>query len=107
MTESKDILLLVLALCALILTGFLAWFLFELIQIFRQVNGTIREIHAVAENVKEKLSSFDRLLEKLHEKIGSGAATLGLIAAAVKDVTAFLKRKRPTKKRDAAAREDE
>lgn len=101
MTESKDILFLVLALCAVVLTGFTAWFLYTLIQIFRQVNGTMREIHAVAENVREKLTRFDGLLERLHEKIGSGAATLGLIATAIKDVTSFLKRRRAGKKRGA------
>lgn len=99
MLESKDILFYVLAFCALVLTGFFAWFLYYLVQIFRRFNDTVQALHDLVTGVKEKLDRLDELLRTLQDKLSSSATYLALLAKAGKDLFEHFKQKRSSRRK--------
>ncbi len=82
-SNSQDILFLALALCAVWLTAFLAWFLYYAIMSVRQLYQAIRQ-------VKSKIEAVDEIITMVREKISASTSYLTLIVAGVKKVTELL-----------------
>lgn len=92
---SRDILNMVLAVCAILLTVFLVWAVYYLGKIFRDASR-------VASSVRLKLELVDKILNLVKDKMEKGASHLGLIAdSAIKLVGYFIERQteRPRKGR--------
>lgn len=77
--ESRDILFLTLAVCAAVLTGFVAWFLFYLVKIFRTVTSTV-------EDFRDRLRTIDEILQTIREKLTSTHLQLTAVAAGLKEL---------------------
>ncbi len=77
--SSKDLLFVVLAFCVLWLTVFLSWLLYYIIAIVRDTESLIRQVRGAVEKV-------DSLAHAVHEKMERSAASLTLIAQAVKEL---------------------
>ena len=76
---SKDLLYVVLAFCVLWLTVFLSWLLYYVIAIVRDAEALVRQVRGAVEKV-------DQLAHALHDKMERSAASLTLIAQAVKEM---------------------
>ena len=76
---SKDLLFVVLAFCALWLTVFILWLLYYVIAI-------VRDAEALVHQVKGAVGKVDALAHAAHEKMERSAASLTLIAQAVKEL---------------------
>ncbi len=76
---SKDLLFVVLAFCALWLTVFALWLMYYVIAIVRDAEALIRQI-------KGAVGKVDALAHVAHEKMERSAASLTLIAQAVKEL---------------------
>ncbi len=73
---TQDVLFSVLALCAAVLTAFLAWFLYYLIAIVRDLRETSKLLH-------EKVSEVSAILDSIREKIGDTVSTLSILTQVV------------------------
>lgn len=76
---SKDLLFVVLAFCVLWLTVFLSWLLYYVIAIVRDAESLVKQMKHAVEKV-------DSLAHAVHEKMERSAASMTLIATAVKDL---------------------
>ncbi|MBI4457429.1 hypothetical protein HY633_00510 [Candidatus Uhrbacteria bacterium] len=92
LTTSEDLLFVVLAFCALWLTVFLSWFLYYLIAISRDVETLLRQGRKAVETV-------DHLTHAVYEKFEHSAASLTLIAQAVKELVIWVMQERNKKVR--------
>ncbi len=70
--SSRDILFIALALSALIITGFLAWFLYYLIAIVRDLRQTTKLLH-------QKINEVGAILESIKERISESVSVLSLL----------------------------
>ncbi len=85
MFESKDILFIILAFCALWFTAFLCWFVYQAIMLIKGVNSLLKEVKFSFERVEQALNG-------IKAKFENGAGHLGNMAETLKD--AVLPRKR-------------
>lgn len=76
---ARDILFLVLATCAVVLTAFVAWFLFYLVAIVRDLRSATRAVH-------EKVDQVGSILEAIKERIGDSASAIALLTQVVTKV---------------------
>ena len=76
---SKDLLFIVLAFCVLWLTIFLSWLLYYIIAIMRDAEHLMRA-------VKSAVLKVDELAHTVREKFDHSAASLTLMAQAVKEL---------------------
>lgn len=76
---SKDLLFVVLAFCVLWITVFLLWLMYYVIAILRDAESLVRQI-------KGAVSKIDSLTHVVHEKMERSAASLSLVAQAVKEL---------------------
>jgi len=74
--NTQDILFIVLAVSAAVLTGFLAWFLYYLIAIVRDLRRTATIIH-------DKVTELGEILDSIRVKIGDTVSTLSLLTQVV------------------------
>lgn len=74
--SSRDILFIALALSALTITGFLAWFLYYLVAIVRDLRQTTKLLH-------EKVSEVGTILESIKERISESVSVLSLLTNAI------------------------
>ncbi len=91
---SQDILFLALALCALWLTAFIAWFLYYAIMSIKQVYEAIAQI-------KHKIDAVDEIITMLRDKISASTSYLTLIVAGVRKVVDLLGSDTKEKKKKA------
>jgi len=89
-TTSKDLLFVVLAFCALWLTVFLSWLLYYVIAILRDTESLMRSVRHVVDKV-------DELTHVVHDKFERSAASLTLVAQAVKELIVWGIRERANK----------
>lgn len=82
-SNSQDVLFLVLAFCALWLTAFLVWLLYYAVMTFKQS-------YQVARQIKEKVQAVDEIITMIKEKISFTTSYLSLIVAGVKKVIDLL-----------------
>lgn len=76
---SKDLLFVVLAFCVLWLTVFLSWLLYYVIAIVRDMESLMRKVSGAVEKV-------DYLARVAQEKMERSAASLSVVAQAVKEI---------------------
>lgn len=76
---SKDLLFVVLAFCVLWLTVFISWLLYYVIAIVRDAESLVRQVRGA-------VTKIDQLAGVVHEKMERSAASLTLIAQAVKEL---------------------
>ena len=86
---SKDLLFIILALCALLFTGFICVLLYQFISI-------VNNIHGLAKGIKQKLDLIDEVLTTLKDKIKSSASYIGLLANAIEKIVEHIQNKRST-----------
>ncbi len=79
---SKDLLYVVLAFCILWLTVFLSWLLYYVIAIVRDTEAVIKQMKGAVEKV-------DHLAHAVHDKFERSAASMTLVAQAVKDLVVW------------------
>lgn len=89
--DASNILFLALAACAVALTVFVAWFLYELVRILRGVARTV-------EAIEEKLKAVDALIELAKDKLHSATSALTALTAVVTSALRFVQNKRQRKK---------
>jgi len=82
--DSKDLLYLVIAFCALWLTIFLAWFIYYLAMIMRQVLKIIQE-------TREKIAKINTVIKEFKEKMEHSASYLAVISEGVKKIGDIVK----------------
>ena len=89
---SQDLLFIILAFCALLLTVLMSFALFYVVMILRNANKMITEF-------RKKLERMDEIIDFLKDKLGEGFATFAVLAKGVlKIVEIFRETKRKRKK---------
>lgn len=71
MIEAKDILLVVIAFCALWFTAFLCWFIWQIVSILRNVNQTMADAREAIHKIESSISSLVEKAEKLTPSMGT------------------------------------
>jgi len=74
-----NILLIVLTVCIAVLTGFIAWFLYYLVAIVRDLRQTSRVLH-------EKVEQLGTILDAIRERISDSVSTLSILTQVVSKV---------------------
>jgi hypothetical protein len=88
MFESKDILFIVLAFCALWFTAFICWLIWQIAMILRNVNETMADAREKIGRIEEALSSIKNRFEK-------ATSGFGIVAEGAKRVVEYaLEKKR-------------
>lgn len=88
---SKDLLLIVLAFCALWLTIFISWTFYYIAQILRQANNLIRDF-------RNSLSLIDKVLQTIKDKLESSSSHIAFIAEGAREVIRYLQEKKVKKR---------
>ncbi|MFH1233334.1 MAG: hypothetical protein V1649_01630 [Patescibacteria group bacterium] len=84
LNNSKDLLNIVLAFCALWLTIFIAWFIYYLAMIMRQLFQVVKE-------TRQKINKINDVIKAFKEKIDHSASYLMLISEGVKKLVEVIK----------------
>ena len=90
--SSKDLLYVVISFCVLWLTIFIAWSIYYLAMIMRQVYQIIKEM-------RERINKVDEIIKLLKDKIEHSASYLVLISDGVKKLVEIVKEKGGSKKK--------
>lgn len=100
--ESRDILFITLAVCAAVVTGFFAWFMFYLVKIFRTVTATV-------DDFRDRLRTIDEILQTIKDKLTSTHLQLTTLATGLKELLGWfmLRRQRRRPNTRASANADE
>lgn len=93
---SRDILFYTLAICAAILTGFVAWFFFYVVKIFKTVAKTV-------EDFRDRLATIDDILQAIKEKLTSTHLQLTALSAGLKEVLGFFAARRAKRRSSTRA----
>ncbi len=91
-SNSQDILFLVLAFCALWLTAFLVWFLYYGVM-------SVRQIYQAISQIKARIEAIDEVISLVREKLSGGFSYLSLIVAGVRKMVDLLGSNDETKKK--------
>jgi len=94
--DSRDLLYVVLAFCALWLTIFLAWFIYYLAMMLRQ-------FYLVVKSMRERIDKIDEVIKAVKEKVEQGASVLHLISEGVHKI-ADLAKERSKSRRSSKAK---
>lgn len=84
---STDLLLIVLAFCALWLTVFISWVIYYFAQILRQANQLITDF-------RERLSLIDTVLKTIKEKLESSSSHLAFLVEGVRELLKYLQERK-------------
>lgn len=90
--DSKDLLYIVLAFCALWLTIFLAWFIYYLAMILRQFYLMVR-------NMRARIDKLDKAIKEFKSKLENGAACANLIGEGLKRAMEIIRKHQEKKRR--------
>lgn len=96
---SRDILFYTLAVCVAVVTFFLAWFSLSIIRILRGVTSVIEE-------VRGRIERIGSAIEGLTERVTHSAASLSTVAGGVRELLAYLGRRRAGRPRSKSAPAD-
>jgi hypothetical protein len=102
---SKDLLFIVLAICAIFFTTFACWLLYYFIAI-------VKDVYQLTNGIKKKIDLLDDILKTLKEKISSTASYVGLIFNSVEKIVDYFQKKktegdRPPSKKSAKVKMEE
>ena len=84
---SKDILLLVLAFCALWFTAFVCWALYYVITILRDASNAVSEI-------RDRIAAIDAAVKAVREKVETSLGSFGIVAAGMKMLGGYLAKRK-------------
>ena len=90
--NSKDLLFITLALCALLFTAFSCWLLYYFIAI-------IRNAYVITKSIKEKMKMIDEILSNVKDSVKNTANYIGLAVNAVDKVVDIVQKKKTTRKK--------
>lgn len=108
---SQDVLFLALAAEGLLITVFLCWALYYLIQ-------NLRDVHVVTRDIRERVEKFSEVIDLIRDKLQVGGAVFSLAARGIKDLAEYAKgwnenavkksarKKKEETKKEAAADEE-
>lgn len=82
--ESMDILWLALAVSAIILTFFISWSLYYVVQLLKQTLESLKELQCQIDHLNQVLNTAESVLSSFRERFASTGAALGTIASAIK-----------------------
>lgn len=89
MLEAKDILLIVLAFCALWFTAFVCWLIYQVARILRNVNDVVEDVHETLGKMERALAGIrghaDRAMMGLMTTINGGAKIVDLLSRKKKE----------------------
>jgi hypothetical protein len=94
---SREILLIVLAFCAAILTFFICWALYYIVMMLKRAREVTDEVSDVVRLVKEKIERLGSLLDAVEEKLKNTAGYLPLVLKGVTDLVDYFKRRHEDK----------
>jgi methyl-accepting chemotaxis protein len=97
---SRDVLFYTLAVCAAVVTFFIAWFSLSVIRILRGVTSVIEE-------VRSRIERVGAAIEDLTERVTHSTASLSAVAAGVKELLGFLGRRRAKNAKSKSSSADE
>lgn len=98
--SSKDVLFLTLSAAIVVLTFFVSWALYLMIQMLRDISWTTKSVRAQV----EKLGS---MLDLLKEKIATSTSYLGIIAEGARQLLKFWRDRQTRKPKKGRAAEEE
>ncbi|MBI4599237.1 hypothetical protein HY734_03525 [Candidatus Uhrbacteria bacterium] len=94
MFESKDILFIVLAFCALWFTAFVCWLIWQIAMILKNVNETMAD-------AREKIGRIEEALTSIKGRFEKATSGIGILAEGVKRVVEYaVEKKRDHKSGD-------
>ena len=93
---SKDLLFIVLALCASAVTIFLCWTLYYCIT-------TVKHAHDIVRGAKKRVDYILAFIDKTKEKAGNTATTVTAVSKAVIETLDYIKTKKAAKKNKKSA----
>lgn len=96
-SDTKDILYLVLAFCVLWFTIFVCWLLYYFIAIMREMRGTVRDL-------RQRISSIGTALEEIKEKFSHSLQIFSVVAESVKYVVSYLTKQGNARRPSASSR---
>ena len=91
LATTQDLWYLVAAICALLVSGFLVWALYEIARLVHQVNSTVSETRAKVERLENALIAFG-------ERFASLSQYLGLAVEGGKQALSYMKKRERKKK---------
>jgi hypothetical protein len=86
LATTQDLWYFIAAICALIVSGFLVWALYEIARLVHQVNSTVSE-------TREKVERLENALVAFGEKFASLSQYLGLAVEGGKQAMTYLKKR--------------
>ena len=103
--SSKDLLFIVLAICAIAFTTFACWLLYYFI-------AMVKDVYQITKGIKKKIDLVDDILKTIKEKINSTASYVGLIFGSLEKIVGYFQQRktdndRPASKKSAKAKIEE
>ncbi|MFH1207918.1 MAG: hypothetical protein V1668_04995 [Patescibacteria group bacterium] len=95
--SSKEILLIVLALSAALLTFFISWALYYIVMMLKRAREVTDEVSGVIRLVKEKIERLGTLFDAVEDKLKNTAGYLPLVLKGVTDLVDFFRRRNADK----------
>jgi len=89
---TKDLLFVVLAFCVLWITIFISWLLYYWIALFRDAEGLVRQL-------KSAVTKVEDVTHTIKDKFEHSAASLTILAQAVKEIVMWAMQERAQKRR--------
>ena len=103
--SSKDLLFIVLAICAIAFTTCACWLLYYFI-------AMVKDVYQITKGIKKKIDLVDDILKTIKEKINSTASYVGLIFGSLEKLVSYFQQRktdsdRPSSKKSAKAKMEE
>lgn len=91
LVTSKDLLLVVIALCLIWLTAFSCWGIYYLVMI-------LRDFSKMTASIRKKMEMLDTVLKLVKEKLESTSLSLGLLVDGVSKIVKYFQNRQKAKK---------
>lgn len=95
--SSKEILLLMLALCVAILTFFVSWALYYIVMMLKRAREVTDEVGDVVRQAKEKIERVGQLIDAVEDRLKNTAGYLPLVLKGITDLVDYFKRRQADK----------
>lgn len=93
--NTRDILNIVLAICAVVFTGFFAMFFYYLVQIVRDLRKTSQAIH-------EKVEQVGGILQSVRDRLSDSVSALSILTSIIGKLASSWQQRRTSKRTRAA-----
>ncbi|MFA5051775.1 MAG: hypothetical protein WC544_01785 [Patescibacteria group bacterium] len=95
--SSREILLLVAAVCIAVFTFFICWALYYIVMMLKRARQVTDEVSDVIRQVKGSILRLSQLLDSVEEKLKNTAGYLPLVMKGVTDLVDYFKRRNSEK----------